>query len=190
MVTDDGAAAIGSEGPLATADDLRYWDKEVRRPVLIHLARVRKKGGEPLAAREEDPMTQPYQVPGRNEHAHLGRVRRHFALAMLTARDSAGTAYREDEERVDIVELSVEQTLSGQLRVPFENLEGIRRRRLLLVAYCVWVERGHGAQVEAMCAENRAHFGGFFPARSSWDFRIWRRAAPRKPPRLSSSRKS
>ena len=49
-------------------------------------------------------------------------------------RDVAGTACRRDEECMDIDERFAEQILAGQLRVPLEYLEGIRRRRFLLVA--------------------------------------------------------
>jgi len=54
MATNGGAAVPWSVVLVAAADDTRYWDREVRRPAMLYLARG-KKGGEPTAAYEEDP---------------------------------------------------------------------------------------------------------------------------------------
>ena len=61
---------------MATADDSKYWDKEVRRPVWIHLARVRKKGGEPTqlkAAEAGQPFTAEggYEVSGQGDEVQI-----------------------------------------------------------------------------------------------------------------------
>ena len=54
MVQNGGAAVTWSEVLIIAADDAKYWDKEVRRPAMLYLARG-KLGGEPTAAYEEDP---------------------------------------------------------------------------------------------------------------------------------------
>jgi hypothetical protein len=53
MVQNGGAAVTWSEVLIVAADDAKYWDKEVRRPAMLYLARG-KRGGEPTAAYEED----------------------------------------------------------------------------------------------------------------------------------------
>ena len=54
MVQNGGAAVTWSEVLIIAADDAKYWDKEVRRPAMLYLARG-KRGGEPTAAYEKDP---------------------------------------------------------------------------------------------------------------------------------------
>ena len=54
MVQNGGAPVSWSEVLIAAADDSKFWDKEVRRPAMVYLARG-KKGGEPTAAYMEDP---------------------------------------------------------------------------------------------------------------------------------------
>ena len=53
-VQNGGAAGTWSEFLIVAADDAKYWDKEVRCPAMLYLARG-KRGGEPTAAYEEDP---------------------------------------------------------------------------------------------------------------------------------------
>ena len=54
MVANGGAQVSWSEVFTEVADDSKYWDREVRRPAMLYLARG-KRGGEPTAAYEEDP---------------------------------------------------------------------------------------------------------------------------------------
>ena len=111
------------------------------------------------------PTVSPYEFVGFHQPGGL----RCIARAMQATRNLAGTAYWEDEEWVDIDEWSVEQIPTGEMRVSFENLDCIHRRWLLLVTYCEWVECWHDAQVEAMCAENRAHLATWGWPPSDWE---------------------
>ena len=54
MVANGGAQVSWSDVFTEVADDAKYWDREVRRPAMLYLARG-KRGGEPTAAYEEDP---------------------------------------------------------------------------------------------------------------------------------------
>jgi hypothetical protein len=49
-----GQPVTWSDVLIRAADDSKYWDREVRRPAMLYLARG-KRGGEPTAAYEEDP---------------------------------------------------------------------------------------------------------------------------------------
>ena len=54
MVANGGAQVSWSDVFTEAADDSKFWDREVRRPAMLYLARG-KRGGEPTAAYEEDP---------------------------------------------------------------------------------------------------------------------------------------
>ena len=54
MAANGGAQVSWSDVFIEVADDSKYWDREVRRPAMLYLARG-KRGGEPTAAYEEDP---------------------------------------------------------------------------------------------------------------------------------------
>ena len=54
VVANGGAQVSWSDVLIEAANDDKYWDREVRRPAMIYLARG-KRGGEPTAAYEEDP---------------------------------------------------------------------------------------------------------------------------------------
>ena len=54
MASNGGAQVSWSDVFIEVADDSKYWDREVRRPAMLYLARG-KRGGEPTAAYEEDP---------------------------------------------------------------------------------------------------------------------------------------
>ena len=54
MAANGGAQVSWSDVFVEAADDSKYWDREVRRPAMLYLARG-KRGGEPTAAYEEDP---------------------------------------------------------------------------------------------------------------------------------------
>ena len=55
MALEDGGQPVTwSDVLLRVADDSKYWDREVRRPAMLYLARG-KRGGEPTAAFGEDP---------------------------------------------------------------------------------------------------------------------------------------
>ena len=54
VVANGGAQVSWSDVLIEAANDDKYWDREVRRPAMVYLARG-KGGGEPTAAYEEDP---------------------------------------------------------------------------------------------------------------------------------------
>ena len=54
VVANGGAQVSWSDVLIEAANDDKYWDREVRRPAMVYLARG-KRDGEPTAAYEEDP---------------------------------------------------------------------------------------------------------------------------------------
>ena len=80
-----------------TADDARYWDREVRRPAMLYLVRG-KKGGEPTAAYEEDPMGLTTkiksQLAGGGALEASPKVKRHKATKAEKAAAKAAAAAR------------------------------------------------------------------------------------------------
>ena len=67
MGQNGGAAVTWSEVLIVAADDAKYWDKEVRCPAMLYLARG-KRGGEPTAAYEEDPTGMTAMVKAQLTH--------------------------------------------------------------------------------------------------------------------------